>query len=86
MVRSRWRTWARAHTPDLLYDRGLVVPKARDCGDHEWYTSSAEADGCYHCQVTRESRMTVLEAMRDFRKGNRLDGLKIRHLIDEGRK
>ena len=28
----------------------------------------------------------VIEAMREFRKGNRLDGLSIRELIDAGRK
>lgn len=28
----------------------------------------------------------VIEEMKEFRKGNRLDGLSIRELIDEGRK
>lgn len=55
MFRSRWRTWVREHTPDRLYDRGLVIPKVKDCGDHEWYMSRADLDACYHCQVTRES-------------------------------
>jgi hypothetical protein len=50
---SRWRTWLRAHTPDWLYDRGLVVPKANDCGAHEWNNRGGGVDACYHCQVTR---------------------------------
>jgi hypothetical protein len=51
---SRWRTWLRVHTPDLAYHRfGLAVPKARNCGKHEWYVADADIDACYHCQVTR---------------------------------
>lgn len=51
---SRWRTWLRVHTPDVLYYRlGLVVPKARDCGDHDWHKVDEATDGCYHCDVTR---------------------------------
>jgi hypothetical protein len=76
MFRARWRTWARSHTPDHLYDHGLVIPKVEDCGHHEWYTATAELDACYHCRVTRESRMAMLEATREFRKGNRLDGVR----------
>jgi hypothetical protein len=57
-----------------------------DCGDHEWYTETEALDGCYQCRVTRESRSAVLEAMREFRRGNLLDGLTIRELIDEGRR
>jgi prevent-host-death family protein len=37
----------------------------------------------------RERRRTVrevIEAMRELRKGNRLDGITIRELIEEGRK
>ena len=37
----------------------------------------------------KESEMTVAEAikgMRELRKGNRLDGITIRELIDEGRR
>ncbi len=49
-----WRTWMRGHTPNVLYHRlGLVVPKARDCGDHEWYHSDDVVDRCYHCEVER---------------------------------
>ena len=51
---ARWRTWLRAHTPDALYYRlGLVVPKATDCGAHDWHNVGDGTDGCYHCEVTR---------------------------------
>lgn len=54
MFRSRWRTWLRKRTPDVLYYRlGIAIPKARDCGDHEWYKSTEDRDACYHCEVTR---------------------------------
>ena len=86
MFRARSRTWVRAHTPTVLYDRGLVMPKAANCGDHEWHAATEGVDACYHCRITRESRLALIEAMREFRKGNRLDGLTIRELIDEGRK
>lgn len=86
MFRSRWRTWLRVHTPTRLYDRGLVEPKAGNCGDHHWYASTESVDACYHCLATRESRLGMLEAMRELREGNRLDGASNRELIDEGRK
>ena len=51
---SRWRGWLRVHTPDFLYYRlGLVVPKAKDCGDHDWHHKGGGTDACYHCEVTR---------------------------------
>jgi hypothetical protein len=51
---SRWRGWLRVHTPNFLYHRfGLAVPKARNCGDHEWYNAGNGMDGCYHCMVER---------------------------------
>ncbi len=51
---ARWRAWLRVHTPDVLYHRfGLVVPKARDCGDHEWHNEGGGMDGCSHCQARR---------------------------------
>lgn len=51
---SRWRAWVRVHTPDFLYFRlGLVMPNARDCGDHEWHNAGGGIDGCYYCQVER---------------------------------
>lgn len=53
MFRSRWRAKIRKLTPDFLYDRGLVVPKARDCGAHDWYFATAIRDDCYHCEVSR---------------------------------
>ena len=53
---ARWRTWLRVHTPNVLYyGVGLVVPKARDCGNHEWHNEAAGIDGCYHCEVTRST-------------------------------
>jgi hypothetical protein len=53
---SRWRTWLRVHTPNVLYFRvGLVVPRARDCGDHDWHNEGDERDACYHCEVTRST-------------------------------
>lgn len=54
--KSRWRTWLRAHTPNVLYHRfGLVVPRARDCGDHDWHNRGDGIDACYHCDVTRST-------------------------------
>jgi hypothetical protein len=51
---SRWRGWLRVHTPDLLFHRlGFIMPKARDCGDHDWYKHGRGIDACYHCRVTR---------------------------------
>ena len=50
---SRWRTWFRARTPSVFYRLGLVVPKAKDCGSHEWHNSGNGPDACYHCAVTR---------------------------------
>lgn len=51
---ARWRAWLRVHTPNVLYYRlGLVVPKAQDCGDHDWRNAGNEMDGCYHCNVQR---------------------------------
>lgn len=53
---ARWRTWLRVHTPNLSYYRfGLVVPKARDCGHHDWHIEGDGIDGCYHCEVTRST-------------------------------
>ena len=52
---SRWRTSLRARTPDLLYELGLAIPKAADCGRHDWYNSGNDVDGCYHCRVTRST-------------------------------
>jgi hypothetical protein len=75
----------RERTPRFLYDRGLVVPKVRDCGNHEWYLSAAQREACYHCQVTRESPSFVMEEMRAFRQGHPLDGVTIRELIEDGR-
>ena len=49
----RWRAFLRLHTPNFLYDRGLMVPKARDCGDHDWHNEGDGMDGCYHCKVIR---------------------------------
>lgn len=43
----------RARTPDLLYRLALVVPKAKDCRDHQWHNSGSGIDACYHCTVTR---------------------------------
>jgi hypothetical protein len=85
MFRARWRRWVRERTPNVLYDRGFVVPKVRDCGDHEWYRSTPEVDACYHCQVSRDMVEATIAAMRAFRKGNSLDGVTIRELIDDGR-
>ena len=51
---ARWRTWLRAHTPNVFYYRlGLVVPKARDCGNHEWHNNGNGIDACYHCEGVR---------------------------------
>jgi hypothetical protein len=53
---ARWRTWLRAHTPKVLYYRlGFVVPKATDCGKHDWHNAGGGLDGCYHCERTRST-------------------------------
>jgi hypothetical protein len=53
---ARWRTWLRAHTPKVFYYRlGLVVPKARDCGNHEWHNNGYGIDACYHCEGIRST-------------------------------
>jgi hypothetical protein len=56
---SRWRTWIRVHTPTFLYDLGLVVPKARDCGNHEWHRKDAGFDACYHSTAERPHDATA---------------------------
>ena len=85
MFRARWRRWVRENTPSFLYDRGLVVPKVRDCGDHEWYKATKDVEACYHCLVSRDAVEATMAAMRAFRKGHSLDGLTNRELIDGGR-
>jgi hypothetical protein len=51
---ARWRAWLRVHTPRALYFRlGFAVPKARDCGAHEWYNAGNSVENCYHCQAER---------------------------------
>jgi hypothetical protein len=53
---ARWRGWLRSRTPNFLYYRlGLVVPKARDCGAHEWHNQGDGVDACYHCEATRST-------------------------------
>ena len=37
-------------------------------------------------RATAEERRAAIQAMRDLAKGNRLSGLKIKDLIEEGRK
>ncbi|HYK95594.1 MAG TPA: hypothetical protein VE011_07010 [Candidatus Dormibacteraeota bacterium] len=56
---SRWRTWLRARTPSWLYDRGLVVPKSKDCGAHQWHTAGSGVEACYHCKATRGTPQTA---------------------------
>jgi hypothetical protein len=53
---ARWRTWLRVHTPDVVYYRlGWVVPKARDCGAHDWHNNGDGTVSCYHCLASRQS-------------------------------
>ena len=50
--RFRWRTKLREvlpHRPPLY----LLVPKGRDCGDHDWYRSEGQVWHCYHCRATQ---------------------------------
>ncbi len=61
------------------------MSKVRDCGDHEWYSSTPEIEACYHCRVSRDPLEATMAAMRAFRKGISLDGVTIRELIDDGR-
>jgi hypothetical protein len=47
----------------LYYRLGLVVPKARDCGLHEWHLQDGGTDACYHCRQTRpRGQVTSLDA------------------------
>lgn len=52
-ARFRWRTRLRQLLPfrPPLY---RVVPKGRDCGDHNWYLSEGTVWHCYHCQAVQE--------------------------------
>jgi hypothetical protein len=56
---ARWRAWLRTHTPNVFYRLGLVVPKAHDCGDHDWYHSRDGIESCYHCVVERPSSAAI---------------------------
>jgi hypothetical protein len=51
----RWRTRLRAALPwrPPLY---LLVPKGRDCGNHEWYNADRRVEHCYHCKAERTAR------------------------------
>lgn len=52
--RYRWRTRLRMllpHTPPLY----LLVPKGRDCGDHDWYRHEGNVWHCYHCRTVRDA-------------------------------
>jgi lincosamide nucleotidyltransferase A/C/D/E len=64
---SRWRAWLRINTPTRLYDLGLVVPKARDCGDHDWYNSNGVTEACYHCLAERSRIPFVMDATEVLR-------------------
>lgn len=45
----RYRTRLRELLPwGELYP---LVPKGRDCGDHDWYRSTDRVWRCYHCRV-----------------------------------
>jgi len=44
--RYRWRTELRALLPGPL---SRLVPKGRDCLQHEWYCADDSTDRCYHC-------------------------------------
>jgi hypothetical protein len=48
----------RVRTPDVLFHRlGLIVPKAHDCGDHQWYLKGDGRDACYHGVAIRPSEI-----------------------------
>ena len=53
-AKYRWQTALRKLLPwrPPLF---RLVPKGRDCGDHEWYVQDDTAQGCYHCRVTQPS-------------------------------
>lgn len=43
VLMTYWRTWIRSHTPTWLHERGLVVPKRKECPSFEcceWYVAS----------------------------------------------
>lgn len=52
MSRYRFRAFARRHLPDGLI---RLVPKGRDCGDHEWQLMEVDGSGgrwaCVYCQA-----------------------------------
>jgi hypothetical protein len=55
--RYRWRTRLRGALP-LRPPLYMLIPKGRkDCGNHEWYKATAEADNCYHCRAVRPTRI-----------------------------
>lgn len=39
----------------MLYDLGLVIPKAKNCRQHEWHNAGDQRDACYHCSVVRHT-------------------------------
>lgn len=49
--RFRWRTRLRQHLPQVLIDLGVASKGETDCGAHEWYRATDEAEHCYHCSV-----------------------------------
>ena len=57
--RYRWRTAVRRRLPWFLVDHGVAQKGKGDCGNHEWYRSTAEEDRCYHCDagVRRPSQL-----------------------------
>ena len=84
MRHSRWRTWLRAHTPTRLYDLGLVVPKARDCSDHDWYNVDGLTEACYHCLAARPRTRTVMDSNEVVRVLDSLEGVGVRAGVTGG--
>ena len=40
------------------------VPKARDCGSHEWYRQDETVWACYHCRaLTKQEPWSPIEAV-----------------------
>jgi hypothetical protein len=77
---SRWRTWIRARTPAALYDRGIVIPKARSCGAHDWYNAGDEGEHCYHCQAVRP-RVAAIDTQEWCRWYKRRGAGRLRHIL-----
>lgn len=81
---SHWRISLRILVPKRLYDLGLVVPKARDCGAHDWYNSDGRTEACYHCVAERPRVSPLMDATEVLRVLDALDAAGVRAGVTGG--